>query len=82
MPHCRINLKEKTMVRRGRKFEKITAPKRRFKSAERMARRPMPKPASDMGDKKKFTRHTKYKVNWEVEIESSTSQFKPHKTTI
>jgi len=70
------------MVRRGRKFEKVTAPKRRFKSAERMARRPMPKPTSDMGDKKKFTRLTKHKLNREVEVQNSTSQSKHHKNTI
>ena len=46
-------------MKKGRKFKMIKAEKKTVKPAIESARRPMPKPATDMGDKSKYRRKPK-----------------------
>ena len=55
------------MAQKGRKYRAVKTPKKAFKRAEEMARRPMPKPTSDMGDRSKYIRKRKYREDWEEE---------------
>jgi len=57
------------MTLKGKKFKRIKRPGKGFKTAVEMARRPMPKPVTDMGDKSKYKRRWKYKPDWKEDNE-------------
>ena len=52
-------------MKKGRKFKMVKAEKKVIKPAIESARRPMPKPTVDMGDKAKYQRKPKFKEDLE-----------------
>jgi hypothetical protein len=54
-------------MKKGRKFKMVKAEKKVVQPAIESARRPMPKPTVDMGDKTKYDRKSKLKEDLEEE---------------
>jgi hypothetical protein len=55
-------------MKKGRKFKMVKAEKKVVQPAIESARRPMPKPTIDMGDKTKYDRKSKLKDDSEEDV--------------